>query len=530
MRRFFALFALFAVILTSSVVLPSRQVMAQRFSPIRFNCAAVVIEVIDGASIMVKVVGTGETGLVRLIGISVTGDKGPAFNYLSRFLLGNIVALTVDPQIRIASGIWNNLHAEANDSNVSERMLSMGFASVNEAHSNARNYWALTAAEQFAKSKYLGIWYNNKPDETAFAEDYAEPYKGPMLNINTASAEDMSRFFGGGSAGSGDQIVNNIVSYRRHNPFGQITDLKFVPGVTKDFFDKNREKIVVSTNVRTASLEELRFLNGITAEDAQKIIDYRSKAFLADIEELKGIIGAVKFTGNADFMSIGDVKTIDVRGPYGIFNINEAVLGADNAAHALNLAAFADTTVKSLDMVANGYNLTAARQIITAVINGHHSYSYKTFDELANLTWPWGTNAAAFINMYSGNMTFGEGEASRNRVNLNTAAFAQLRSVGLTYEDAEAVFQKRGTLRTWALLADTVDITGFDARITLYTNINKASEFELKSLGFGDKIIEAVVDYRDDQPFGSRAELLEFFHGIEAYFDHWRALEFVVVR
>lgn len=63
----------------------------------------------------------------------------------------------------------------------------------------------------------------------------------PVININTASAEELATL-----EGIGDVTAENIVQYRDANgPFATIEDIKNVKGIGEKKFEKIKERIAV---------------------------------------------------------------------------------------------------------------------------------------------------------------------------------------------------------------------------------------------------------------------------------------------
>ncbi len=79
--------------------------------------------------------------------------------------------------------------------------------------------------------------------ETESAENTADSSDEPtalMININTASAEELARL-----KGIGEKIAARIVEYRQEKPFEKIEDIMNVSGIGEKKFEDIREMICV---------------------------------------------------------------------------------------------------------------------------------------------------------------------------------------------------------------------------------------------------------------------------------------------
>ena len=79
--------------------------------------------------------------------------------------------------------------------------------------------------------------------ETESAENTADSPDEPtalMININTASAEELTRL-----KGIGEKIAERIVEYRQEKPFEKIEDIMNVSGIGEKKFEDIREMICI---------------------------------------------------------------------------------------------------------------------------------------------------------------------------------------------------------------------------------------------------------------------------------------------
>jgi competence ComEA-like helix-hairpin-helix protein len=91
------------------------------------------------------------------------------------------------------------------------------------------------------------------------------------VNINTASAEDLTALQGVGAA-----LAQRIIDYRQaHGPFRRIADLDAVKGVGPAFLDKNRYFITVKVDLNEAAEAALRAV-GLSDKTARALVEARS--------------------------------------------------------------------------------------------------------------------------------------------------------------------------------------------------------------------------------------------------------------
>ena len=293
-----------------------KPVMAQRLSQINFACYATVIEVIDGCAVRVSVFNTGETGLVKLIGLETAGND-EAFRYLSEKLLGTVVQLLPDKNISPSSGgMWSLLHVVClqDNRNVSETMLSLGYGKVSANHKDAENYSKLIGFQNDAAKNKLGIWFSPEPDAVVDADDgnyddeYDE-YTGNKININTATERQMQNFFEEIPL----QVIRNIVLYRANNFFSNVRELKFVNGFTKEHYDIYAKMISVITNISKASEYELSTLISFGPNDIYNIIEFREKYGFRSVTDLSYymLVRQEVYLWNLPYITINSVNEFD---------------------------------------------------------------------------------------------------------------------------------------------------------------------------------------------------------------------------
>jgi len=313
-----------------------------------------------------------------------------------------------------------------------------------------------------------------------------------------------------GAEPAGDEyfeLIENIIYYRLHNPFNTVSELKFVRGMTKEIFDKIRKLVTVSTNLATASAKELCTLGDISRLEVNRILKYREKSKFISEEDFFDslLITAFVFDQIENFIDFVSVDELDVRYPDMAVNINGA---------------------SEEDMTTIGLRPFDIERIEFWLKSG---YTFKSYGEVALLL---GFNEEA-TNAFEDNIVLSDLPFYYfEGININTATAEQLRDLGFIPAQINAVRAMSGAMLTFYDIPGIPGLTDFNEKITLYTNINSAGRAELESV-FTDadaSLIGDIINYRNDQPFGSYEEIYEFFvsAGFGLMFDAVRG--FIVIR
>ncbi len=154
------------------------------------------------------------------------------------------------------------------------------------------------------------------------------PYYGEALvNLNTASKTQILNSL----LDISSDVAQNIVDYRNSRGyFYQVEDLRYIRDFTPEMFYRNVNRASVSTNINTASREELLTLINFTSQDADRIIDYRRNYKFTDKTELytKSIITRDKYDLNQRFIDVYSRSSVSdgYYPPFGSYytNINTA--------------------------------------------------------------------------------------------------------------------------------------------------------------------------------------------------------------
>lgn len=538
------------IVLNFNIVLCGEQ-----YVKIKGSKSARVIQIIDGDSIKVQLLDTKELALVRLIGVDAQGYD-EAVKYMINRILGANVILNPDTSINDDDGVWNHMYVLYNGTSINNELIQKGYGIVNSSYANASIYNQILASERTAKENNIEIWnYGVRANSTI--GNYTAARNNVIdekININTATEEMLRDRLKGVTA----SISSNIVKYRTKNPFTTVDELKFVDGITREIFTDNVNNMVVYTNLNTASQKELLTLNLITENEADEIITYRGKDRFDRVSTLKSkdILDESLYNKIKNYVTINNNTQDEI-------SINSTVVNPNTASRS--------------ELISAGVSPADAEVIVSYHKNG---YTFKTLMELSNLSKislsvtelnylednlkvRTDINNAKdselisvfgneYVNKIKNGRTFKNiseletiiGSTKYNReikalvytgnrytdyVNLNTANETQLREVGFITSEINQITAARGMKTSLDL---PFDISKFNDKVTLYTNINTATEAELKTLnnGITQTIIDNITNYRANQSFGSMDEVRTFFINNNATALYNNIADYITIR
>jgi DNA uptake protein ComE-like DNA-binding protein len=538
-----------AILMFASVFAPVRTT-ASPYISLQSGDQVQVIEIIDINALRVRT-SRGDA-LVRLIGIH-HGGTAEGINFLTREIMGNYVHVVRDPLFPNV-GRWNYAYVMHVERFINGELILTGFGRLNNDHSRASQFENIQAGQIIARDAGLGMWAreHRMPTITQYGE---------RININTATAEQIVTHLGATRA-----LADSIVSFRAFSAFQTINDVKFVPGMTWEFFASNRHRMTISTNINTANVTELESLTNITADQAASIAESRSggRSFTA-LNQLvtRNLLTTWHFNIILPFISLQAGDEIHFARPNSRANINLASTSQLMAAGAsftqasnitsqrghlplrnlqdlVNLPGF--ETMAQANALADNLRAytninTATRSEIESLFGGEAAYA--VVDSIMNHRPFTGTGQ---IETYVGTTAFNRiapfiyvgSRPADILVNINTATHRQLIDANFTDEEAARIISARPFLRPSQLdLWQTWIRPELRQNISLYTNINTASSQELLTLdgAMTQDIVARIVSYRSDQPFGSFVEVEEFFAADPAMWEVFlRFRGFIILR
>lgn len=201
--------------------------------------------------------------LYKLIGVKSDGNRA-GYKYSESKLLNQTVYILEDSKIPANAEISYCYLFHNFDISHNEDLISRGLATVDEGHLAANQYPHYKGENQAAKRKSIGMYH--------FSD---RPVTDRILNINTASIEQMAAHFG----------VEPYKAGRWHaaissNPINSLAELR---AVDKDFFDfhtllEYAPSIHMRTNLIAAYPYELASLTGRLTDSSattDKILEFR---------------------------------------------------------------------------------------------------------------------------------------------------------------------------------------------------------------------------------------------------------------
>ena len=543
---------LFLAIMMFVVALMPARLDASPYVALQSGDRAQVLEIIDINAIRVRT-ARGDA-LVRLIGVH-HGGTPEGINFLTREIMGANVYLVRDVAFHNV-GRWNYMYVMHDGRFINGELILTGFGRINEAHYRAAQFENIQNGQAIAREAGLGMWAGElrMPVITQYGE---------RININTASAAQIVTHLG-----ATQDVANNIVSFRNAAVFQTVNDVKFVPGVTWEFFAANRNRMAISTNINTASAIELETLTNIEAEQAQAIVNSRTagQSFTA-LNQLtgRGLITTGQLNSNIQFISLQNETLIHYARPNHRANINLASTTQLTAAGA-TLSQAANITSQRMHMPLRnlqdltdmpGFSTLAQVNALADNLRTHTNINTAPRSEIESL-FGFGVSAATVNNIlnnrpfasvsqishYMSEYTFsriepfvyiGSRTTDTRLININTATYEQMLEAGFYSTEASRLISVRPIWRPVQTAGGSPAWLRPEMRqiSTLYTNINTASPQELLRLdaAMTQDIAARIVAYRNDQPFGSFTEVDEFFSGDQNMWTMYlRFRNFIILR
>ena len=319
MKRLAKFLSAFLVMIFAFSALQVQELAAQPYVELPSNIIVRVEQIIDVNAILVRD-QQGQEALVRLIGVSPSSTTG-GMNFLQREIAGQYVHLVRDTgplglSFETGPGRWNYMYVYYFTRLINAELVLSGYARLNDNHSRALLFDEIRGAQTTAARFGLGLWANEQRHHTLRHHD--------RINVNMASATQISQHTGAPLA-----LSQAIVNHRNAAVIQQISDLKFVPGMTRDFFEQHSHRLGVSTNINTASEEELATI--FTLAQARAIVNSRSLQHLGmfgSVQELvtRGIISQSILNTRVHFLSVDYDYEITFSRPGFRANMNTASL------------------------------------------------------------------------------------------------------------------------------------------------------------------------------------------------------------
>ena len=535
----------------------SSYVMA--FGIISDGDTAVVEEVIDINAIRVRL-PNGSNAFVRLIGVEPNGSPS-SIEFLRSLIMGNSVTLFREPTIS-NSGRWNYAYVFRFQTLINAEIIRSGQGRANAAHSTALLFSTITEGQNIARSFGVGLWASElRPGISIF---------GDRININTVPTHILVNELGLTAA-----QASAIDGFRSNSVFRNVNDVKFalmqvahtpVAALeTRNWFSQNRSRLSIFTNINLASQAELMSLsNAINPDMALNIINSRNNQTFDDINQLliRGLVNNTLFNNISPFIGLMNMENITFARPNNRANINLAThnqlvqAGASHAQAEVIINQRQHTPLRNLqDLRGNSNfaqmsqitalmdNLTGFTNINTAVqseietLFGNHvnnvniqaimagQPSFTSIHQIAEyMDASIFNQISPFIYVTTLNVP--------NITNINTATHAQLTTnLNLTPEQATQIINLR-PITLPSQIPSFITTSNIRNQVSLYTNINTASNHELLTLHpqMTSNMTSTIMLYRQEQPFASLTEIAWLFGHIDAGVWFGQVSEFLIVR
>lgn len=538
--RFLSFMILTIVIMSNSKI----NTFASDYSKIEGDTYATVTRVFDGETFEAQDVYSGDYYLVKMLGVDSRGYDD-AYQFTYDRLMGKRVVLSLDDSITSPDDTWNYCYVKQDGEIINVKLIMLGYGAV-DISSVGSLYEYYYDVQKQAEEADVGMWEDDGIYDNGYSGGSNNYYSQYSININSASKSQLMNLDGVSST-----LASNIISYRNKNPFNKVSDIKFVNGMTKDIYDDNVDHMHVVTNINKAYEYELTTLDGISESEAEDIIEYRedrakditiddlldkellsedeyrdNKHFITDEDEYRiiysrGVDSANINTASKNQLKSAGLSTDDTNGILEILDEGYTIKTIGELAYSSNVTLSQSDLLALLDnlKVSTDINYSSKSELESLYGSNYNIYQdviddimlnrdYDDYDELKDVI------SDGDFDKISDNIYIGKNETQYT--NINTATYDELKDLGMSSSDANSIInaRKNNGIKDYTQMPNDVDIRKYDDEISLYTNINNTSIYELETLSgdITDSIAEKIIDYTDDQPFGSMVEVYEFFN------------------
>ena len=516
---------------------------------------AKVVGVISGEAI--KVIEEDDKSgknikLIKMIGID-TDSSMEATEYTYDRLLGKRVMLLPDSNDttfdKVDNYIYRYVYVESKKS-VSEELLELGLAKVDNSYEKAEQYNDLQKSQASAVTDNKGIW-----------NDYENQKASVGININTCTYEELIDVL----EDTDITMAHSIINYRKHNIFNNIEEIKYIdPDFTKEWFDKNKNKLSVVSNIRLASFEELRSLFGdVTLGEnfANKIIDYRLFNPINDINDIRKVPNMYnRYKDIEEFISLytinnyqdEDVKVININTAsareikrilsistsrvndivrerakqkyifksLGELEKKELLTRLEILYHTDNLSLYTNlNTAKESELFSLFGFLDISKDskevLVKKIINNRPYVDINDFKKKKLIPTKYYDKVKPYIYVLDSELP--------EYINLNiTDRLIAANQFNIKGKEADKYIKSRYKYKKSKYIK--FDYEKYSLDFTLYTNINNASKYELENVygrifknykyqyvKLSEDIIDDIISFREDQPFNSLDEVAKIF-------------------
>lgn len=508
---------------------------------------ATVVKIIDGDTIQVVLPNDKKTYYVKLKGIN-SKSFDESFSYITNELLGKTVTLVKDSDSYNGSK-FNYMIIYYKGKNINQYMLENGYAVIDNSQNNSSFRNTFLNSQAIASDNLYGMWKYNSKDYSSIngINDTNINAIRDKINMNTVTKEQMIQFLNNVN----ENLAENIIKYRKYNPFSSISELKFVKGFTNEIYKRNKNIMTVYTNINTATSFELKTLDDISDSYIDKIIEKRE---FSSVKELLNIMSSSEFNKIKNFITTGDISYLDVSVERYRANISvskkeylrdvgisyyDADQIIENRKNGYTFKTLMELTKLDNNKL-DEYDIHQLEDNLNTIIDlntdneqeligilgssmGRDAYNkhFSNISDLKNIT---GTSIYEKVEK----ILYLDGKKPEY-ININTASKKEMESAKIYDDDIYKIIKNRPITSSKYL---PCNVSYVDDKISLYTNINTASKKELLSLnnGISNNIVDKIINYRKNNNFGSLDEIYTFFKQNNATNIYNKIKHYIVTR
>lgn len=474
---------------------------------------------------------------LRLVGVNSMGNDN-SFEYSKNQLLGKTVFVLYDSNIKIIDGYKPAYIYITLEQSFNETLLQNGYGIFETTDTEALYYTDLLKAEQIAKRQELNLWQTSTTPVN-------------KININMASLTTLTDHLG-----ISTEDAYTLINYRSNNPINSIDELGFVlPSFTREYLQSSGRSIHVITDLNSASLYELDslFSTFSSLSNAYALNDYRIYRNIASIGEIQSLLSlnSVEYSKlntyatvmpnanqfdepnkvrvNINTASAGEIvkasgmtqsqadKIISVRTTYpelfrdlqSLYFRFPSIFTTTMAYYTDDLNCFTDINSAGIDELKSLFTRSQISDTLKTQL-AQKIIDYRPFYDYSKLEQTIGFSFYKYIRSYVYIDGISQGEPAP--ININTASKAKIISyLGLTGTNATLVQSRNSKFYSFG---DVFFLNSTNStKITLYTNINKATEAELMLMNSGmtQSLAKKLIAYRLEYPIYNTNALKTFF-------------------
>lgn len=470
-----------------------------------------VVEIIDGEVIRVfffhGYFAPPSVETVKLIGID-TDASVEAFDYTSNRLLGKTVYFSPEENSNFKPS--DMMHANVFydfEKTVSEELLELGYAKVDDMYKGSEHYHSFLASEYNAKLYEEGRWATNLSQTT------------DRININTATSFQMKEVLE-----IENELAAKIVSYRLNNPFNAITEIMAVDVYfDAEWFGENNHLVSVITNINKASYLEMTSLIG-NSSNAQTILDeLDAYTRFNDIDTFDELENVVHFSNYLpvieEYLTFESTNTFGGHAKYAV-NVNTCNLESFQFATGLGV-----TEYKKLNDIRNDYFISTVGELYSGNTVFYSSLRYLYNDRVNAYTDI--NNAGEFELMSLFDQTEMDSAEKKSlaedimegrpyllmsQVRSHLGSFNYQMIAPYVYVYPEDIPDTYNTNTVPDELHDLMD-SSYGGRESRFTNINQISYNGMMELhpDMYYKVVEDIIEYRSRHDFWYQDDLKAIF-------------------